>query len=116
MAIAYRSNKYERNLLKTTVKINNDEFIMGPLPWEYMPDFMEFSAKIANAKDDENPLSKLNKEDFKTMFNLILEAIRMNDPDSDEELMKQVITSNFNTFLEDGLFKLVNVANDRTKK
>ena len=101
------SNKYERNIAKTSIKLGEDEFVMGPIPWEHMPSFIAISAKISKNKDDENTLSALDKDDFSTMFDIILDALKANEDADKEDMLKGIITSNFSVFFE-GLMDLVN--------
>ena len=107
------TNKYERNIAKTEIKLGEDSFIMGPIPWSAMPEFMELSGKMSKLKENESALSVLIKEDYETMFNIILEAVKVNEDSDKEEQLKGIITSNFNAFF-DGLQKLV-LTNDGNK-
>jgi len=107
------TNKYDRNIAKTTIKLGEDEFIMGPILWESMPQFMELSGKMSKLKDEESALSVLTKDDYTTMFNIILDAVKVNEDDDKEEQLKGIITSNFNAFF-DGLQNLVKT-NDGNK-
>lgn len=102
-----KMNKYERNIAKTSIKLGEDEFVMGPIPWEHMPAFISISTKASKLKEDENPLSALSQDDFKTMFDIILESLKVNEDDDKEDELKGIITSNFSVFFE-GLMDLVN--------